>query len=297
MSRIHLNIGSNRGDRKALIGRAVALLSQRIPAASVVVSDFIESDPWGFDSDAKFINQGVLVVVPNPVDPLRLLDITQAIEREIAPDDAHRNPDGSYRDRFIDIDIIDIDRRPFSHPRLTLPHPRATQRRFVMEPLLQLDPDWAPPLKSEITPHIISNPTMNYFINYNGQIIGPMSAAQVMAYGSNPNTPVSTDGVNFQPLYAFPELMQHYQMHHQGSTSTDSKRVLFGVLDIVIGTLGIQYFIINKVPAGLLTILLSIVTCGAWGIITLIQGIMVLCMSDDEFNQKYVCSTSTLPLF
>ena len=72
--------------------------------------------------------------------PLTVLDITRTIEREIAPDSPHRRPDGSYTDRRLDIDIIDIDRRPFCHPRLQLPHPRAALRPFVMIPLRALDP-------------------------------------------------------------------------------------------------------------------------------------------------------------
>ena len=47
----------------------------------------------------------------------------------------------------------------------------------------------------------------------------------------------------------------------------------------------------------LATILLSLVTCGGWSIITLIQGILMLCMSDAEFNRKYVQTTSTFPIF
>ena len=77
----------------------------------------------------------------------------------------------------------------------------------------------------------------------------------------------------------------------------DSKRVVCGILAILVGTLGVQYFVIGKTTAGLLTILLSLVTCGCWGIVTLIQGIMMLCMTDAEFERKYVESTSTLPLF
>ena len=76
-----------------------------------------------------------------------------------------------------------------------------------------------------------------------------------------------------------------------------SKKTLCGILAILVGTLGIQYFVINKVPAGLITILLSIVTCGLWGVVTLVQGILMLCMSDEDFKRKYIDSTSTLPLF
>ncbi len=83
------------------------------------------------------------------------------------------------------------------------------------------------------------------------------------------------------------------------SAGTDgvSQRLLCGLLAIFLGYLGIQYFVVGKTTAGILTILLSLVTCGGWSIITLIQGILMLCMSDAEFNRKYVQTTSTFPIF
>ena len=66
---------------------------------------------------------------------------------------------------------------------------------------------------------------------------------------------------------------------------------------ILFGWLGIQYFICGKVGGGLLTILLTLVTCGIWEIITFIQGILMLCMSDQEFYAKYVDNDKTFPLF
>lgn len=137
--RIHLNIGSNSGDRMSFIGRAVALLSCRLPASRIYLSDYIESKPWGFDSTATFLNRGILVLTPHDISPEDVLDIIQKIENDLAPDSPHRNPDGSYRDRNIDIDIIDIDGMNYASPRLTLPHPRASLRPFVVEPMNALN--------------------------------------------------------------------------------------------------------------------------------------------------------------
>ena len=77
----------------------------------------------------------------------------------------------------------------------------------------------------------------------------------------------------------------------------DSKKTLCGVLAIVIGGLGLQYFLIGKTTAGILTILLSFATCGLWTLLTLVQGIMILCMSESEWRRKYVDSPKTFPLF
>lgn len=141
---------------------------------------------------------------------------------------------------------------------------------------------------------------MMYFITFNSQCVGPMSVSQLLAYPVNENTPVSTDGINWQPLYAYPELMQAYQaskMGVPGSNNGDSKRIVAGICAIILGTLGIQYFVIGKPVAGVLTILLSLCTCGLWQIVTIVQGIMMLTMTDEQFRQKYVDTTATLPLF
>lgn len=139
---------------------------------------------------------------------------------------------------------------------------------------------------------------MEYFLSINGQIIGPMTAQQVFSYNVNTSTQVSTDGYNWQPLYTFPELMEiQHRRAAMPVRDADSKRILCGIMAILLGGLGVQYFILNKAAGGFITILLTLVTCGAWEIITLIQGIMMLCMSDSEFRRKYVDSTSTLPLF
>lgn len=74
-------------------------------------------------------------------------------------------------------------------------------------------------------------------------------------------------------------------------------RGVAALLAILIGSFGIQYFYLNKPTAGIITILLSIVTCGLWSVVMLIQGILMFCMSNAQFREKYVLSTSTLPLF
>ena len=77
----------------------------------------------------------------------------------------------------------------------------------------------------------------------------------------------------------------------------DSKRLVCGILAILLGGLVIKYFFRGKTTGGILTILISICTCGIWSIVMLVQGILILCMSDQEFKRKYIDSTSTLPLF
>lgn len=143
---------------------------------------------------------------------------------------------------------------------------------------------------------------MEYFIKLNGTPIGPMKAEQMLAYNVNEQTPVSRDGSQWAPLYSYPELMD--MIYRRGRTSSQlhdenvsQKKLLCGILAIIVGTFGVQYFVLGKESGGIYTILLSIVTCGLWGIVTLIQGILMLCMSDSEFERKYMDPTKSFPLF
>ncbi len=74
-------------------------------------------------------------------------------------------------------------------------------------------------------------------------------------------------------------------------------RGLTALLAIFFGYFGVQYFYLGKISGGLLTILLSLVTCGIWNLLMFIQGIMLLCMDNRTFYNKFVASNSTLPLF
>ncbi|MBO4870969.1 MAG: NINE protein [Muribaculaceae bacterium] len=81
------------------------------------------------------------------------------------------------------------------------------------------------------------------------------------------------------------------------SGPSGKSRGVAGLLAILLGGLGIHYFYVGKAGGGLLCILLTMVTCGAWSILTLIQGILMMTMRSEEFERKYVYSTSTMPLF
>lgn len=133
---LFLSLGSNRGDRHANIRRAVALIAQALPGCAVCVSEPFESEPWGFESPNGFVN--VCVAVSGYAgSPHALLRRMQSVERSISAA-SHRNADGSYADRDIDIDIIDIEGVRLATPSLTLPHPRAHLREFVQVPLAWL---------------------------------------------------------------------------------------------------------------------------------------------------------------
>lgn len=134
---IYVNIGSNIGDRLDLIEQAVALIIELWAPAKVRRSRYIESEPWGYDSPNQFLNLGLAIDVEGEVNPFDVLHNLQAIEQQISQA-SHRNADGSYADRFIDIDLIAIDNIKINTAELTLPHPRAHLRSFVTIPLQDL---------------------------------------------------------------------------------------------------------------------------------------------------------------
>ena len=101
----YLNIGSNIGNRRRNISRAVDLI-KRTFGTEVRCSRPVESMPWGFDSDNAFVNEGIVLHTDH--EPTDVLSMLQGVERLIS-DASHRNSDGSYRDRVIDIDIVAID--------------------------------------------------------------------------------------------------------------------------------------------------------------------------------------------
>ena len=147
MAIVFVNIGSNLGDRRLNLSRAMRAIGEEF--GDFEISHVVESEPWGFDSTHSFLNLGMMFHSDLP--PVEILRRLQAIERGISPD-SHRNPDGSYADRVIDIDIVAIDGLAIDEEELTLPHPRLCERRFFLEPLAELAPGWRHPV-SGLTPH------------------------------------------------------------------------------------------------------------------------------------------------
>ncbi len=126
----------------ANIDRAVTLLSGlgSVEAVSAAVS----SRPWGYESDAEFLNVGVNL--RTGLGPQELLCGLKNIEKEIAPGGEHRDASGGYIDREIDLDIIAMGALTVNLPGLQIPHPLMSQRDFVLKPMAELMPEWTHPL-------------------------------------------------------------------------------------------------------------------------------------------------------
>lgn len=130
---VYLGLGTNLGDKQKNLNDAIRMLENQVGEVEKV-SSVIETEPEGFRSDNMFLN--AVVKVRTALSPFELLDITQDVEKSLGRKEKSSN--GIYHDRVIDIDILLYDDINISTPRLVIPHPRMTQREFVMTPLAEI---------------------------------------------------------------------------------------------------------------------------------------------------------------
>ena len=139
MTTSYVGIGSNVGDRLAFARRAVEALKETEGIVVEKVSSIYETSPIGGPPQRSFVN--LVVKLQTELDARGLLEATQAIETRLGrePSDIHWGP------RVVDLDILTFGEDKISEPDLEIPHPRMTQRRFVLVPLLEIEPDASDP--------------------------------------------------------------------------------------------------------------------------------------------------------
>ena len=133
MHKIYLGLGSNLGNRRENLAYAIRLIGERVGKV-LRVSSFIETEPWGFESENTFVN--AVILCETDLTPRQLLGATQKIEREMGRQ--KKSTDGGYSDRCIDIDILLYDDLRVDEPDLQIPHPLMLKRDFVMIPLREI---------------------------------------------------------------------------------------------------------------------------------------------------------------
>ena len=140
MSRVFIGIGSNEGDRLTNISAAVKALGTMKGVRVVQMATIIETEPVGGPPQEPYLN--TVVELETGIPPLELLKNLQEIERELGrlPSAVRWGP------RPIDLDMLLYGERIVDQPGLQIPHPRLHGRRFVLEPLAQLAPDFAHPI-------------------------------------------------------------------------------------------------------------------------------------------------------
>ena len=135
MATVYLGLGTNIGNKKENLTRAIEALSLAL-GHYTALSSFIETAPWGFDSENAFLN--CAVAFETELAPQELLDTTESIERELGR--TTKSTGCTYHDRVIDIDILLYGSEIVETPRLTIPHPLMHMRDFVLEPLAEIAP-------------------------------------------------------------------------------------------------------------------------------------------------------------
>ncbi len=133
MAEVFILLGGNVGDKSKIPEDAIKLIRERIGFITKM-SSLYATESWGFVSDL-FWNQ--VIILESTLDPHEILHNTQTIEREMG----RINNSASYEARVIDIDLLYYDNLIINTPDLTIPHPKIGERKFVLIPLNELNPD------------------------------------------------------------------------------------------------------------------------------------------------------------
>ena len=138
MTRAYVGVGANLGDREATIGAALDALP-----GVVAVSALRETDPVGVVDQPRFLNGAA--ALETELDARGLLETLLAVERELGRERGER-----WGPRTIDLDLLLYGDETIDESGLTVPHPRLHERRFALEPLLDLDPELVIPGRGRV---------------------------------------------------------------------------------------------------------------------------------------------------
>ena len=138
---VFIAFGSNQGNRQNFCDRAIALI-KLLPHSRVIgISSYYETEPVEMEAnpDNRWFYNGVVQIETN-LRPENLLIICQETEQSLGREPSTRN-----RSRNIDLDILFYGEQIITTPQLAVPHPRLHLRRFVLEPMAELNPQWIHP--------------------------------------------------------------------------------------------------------------------------------------------------------
>jgi 2-amino-4-hydroxy-6-hydroxymethyldihydropteridine diphosphokinase len=139
-ARVFIGLGSNLGDRAARIDSAFAWLAAHPALQLVRCSEVVETAPWGIEDQPMFLN--AVAEIRTELEPEALLAELKRAEGLLGRIDSGRRRWGP---REIDLDILLYGERVVESPDLVVPHPRLSERRFVVSQLVELDPDLIDP--------------------------------------------------------------------------------------------------------------------------------------------------------
>jgi 2-amino-4-hydroxy-6-hydroxymethyldihydropteridine diphosphokinase len=145
MVRAFVGLGSNLGDREATLRAAVARIGGLAQTELRSVSSFRDTEPVGYLDQPRFLN-GV-VELQTGLSPRELLGSLLNLERAFGRD---RSASPQQGPRTLDLDLLLYGNETIAEPGLEVPHPRLHERRFVLEPLAELDPALVVPGRGEV---------------------------------------------------------------------------------------------------------------------------------------------------
>jgi 2-amino-4-hydroxy-6-hydroxymethyldihydropteridine diphosphokinase len=148
MATAYLGLGSNLGDRKQNLVRALELMSEH--AVVEQVSSVYETEPVGYKDQPLFLN--AVCLISTELKPGQLLRLARRIEAELG-----RKPAFPNAPRPIDIDVLFYGNEVFSNKELTVPHPRLAERAFVVVPLAEIAPDMVHPVSDKTMKELLAD--------------------------------------------------------------------------------------------------------------------------------------------
>lgn len=137
---VYFSLGANIGNRRQNMEAAIRMMSAAFGRGYERISSFVETDPWGFESEDKFLNCVVVYSLDMPCR--KILGVCKAIESRLGRDVSEPKFDETgkriYESRVMDIDILFYGEDTIDEPDLKVPHHLMKERDFVMVPLKEV---------------------------------------------------------------------------------------------------------------------------------------------------------------
>ena len=143
---VYIGLGANLGEREATITEALRLLDEDDRSSVLGSTVPIETEPVGYEDQPRFLNAAAKLATTR--SPRELLELLLEIERTLG---RVRGEGPRFGPRTIDLDLLLYGNETIDEPALVVPHPRLHERRFVLEPLAELDPTLVVPGRDSVS--------------------------------------------------------------------------------------------------------------------------------------------------